>query len=1428
MRQLVVRDHPEWRALELNLLRAGHCNGLQLAYDQHDRPAEVTLMMHKFNASGYSDLLRRNQVPQVEDLLLGLLRHHPSNNPTPQQKQTLLSLIPNSTSKNPLERVTAWDKRFTAHCAALRPWMPDVSEELLFDLYCNGMRLAHNPSWQEAEREHGPYVPGRVLADQLMERRATMVQKVEASQKKAEFGKYLQAMQPAGQASAQPGEQHAAPRPSARGTHTGRSGGGSRALVVYDSQQSGNRPANSPQPAATAQQMYAAAPPTNLYAPPWGYFPNMPYPTGPYPAPGQQYAYATMATPPAAAVPPAQPSALRAPARSDARAPEFRPRREQTPNCGYCGLPHTGNECFIQFPERAPAHWQGPTRGHRDAYLLYVANARKARISEADIFPFLDAGHVLHTPEEMLPRSARGGRGSGPAGRSGGRGRSAPASTAGRGRDSGGRTTLHPTANMALQQAIDAEEGGPLAGIYNLSLMVRSTNSPPPANAPSSSTPSLYCHPNQSKAARQTQLADYRKDPFRTNEECQLDQLNAQAIEQVLLDDRKAEGQSVAALALDALVAARLVAIEQGAAEETAAARSASTSAAIHAGLPVTFSTALSGAAPAHEIDTPTPVPYSCFSSTGPYPMYATADEHAAAVATHHSAQTATAAALPFGSNEPDTDVALVSTRFQTRSLEAGAETANTAAAASAPLATTLPATVPNPPVSESTAASTPVSPVTPSARAPSVPLSGPPGPGPTALVFPSAAGPQAAINSPILSQSAPPPPPPRPQQQQETRLVTNAGPPASGQRTSKPAGRSAPPPAPKGRGAPRTAASTTGRARAAQPFLPYPIAAGIPPSQLPDNQRGGFPGYATNGEQLPAPAAFRLAPPVLAPPILAPATAPSTARFAVVKPTAPLKNIRYLLSQGPMLAEAAIGSYGAILVSVGDKWLSIPLDECMIEQSDPVTRPASTSQFQIPFPASTAVATVPVPSAMPAQHTSASLPSSQPAPSTQHPASHFVGQPRHTCGYCGQAHPGPDCFLQSPERATAHWKGTPKGNADLYRLYVSNARAAHVPECNIRHYLDADNRLHSAAAMLPCSWSNTPIDSSHPASSSAATAPPTYHLSGLADRAPEQDAASPLQAVPKARSERSQQRRSKYLAARAAERAGAEPPPQPINPAHGQPAAAARAAALTALSGASYPTLSGDTALRAHAVSILPTAGGAPSTHAMPSHSPSHVALTGRLTLEDERRRKLSRQRMGIADRCPGVTPVYFIPNCDPLNYLNIAELGTGRTANSWKIAVLDSGADVTLCSQEYADRNGLSYGANVMEFHVAGGGSTITTLGELDNPLEFTLAAATRSACAAVGTVQVVANTGSLYDLIISTEIINQWGAHAAFPTSQIVWHPHWWLDNGDSRITASLPMWIRRRYPDADGSRRLRPPTGGAGCAVNLHSARLPHRS
>ena len=178
---------------------------------------------------------------------------------------------------------------------------------------------------------------------------------------------------------------------------------------------------------------------------------------------------------------------------------------------------------------------------------------------------------------------------------------------------------------------------------------------------------------------------------------------------------------------------------------------------------------------------------------------------------------------------------------------------------------------------------------------------------------------------------------------------------------------------------------------------------------------------------------------------------------------------------------------------------------------------------------------------------------------------------------------------------------------------------------------------------------------------------------------------------------------------------------------------------------------------------------------------------------------RRDSLRSHGILDQVPHVTPVMMLSGLPPLEYLHIQEMGTERPANDWTVAIFDTGADCALCSPAFAQRNQLTYGANSITVNTADGSSS-STLGELNRPLEFWLAKGSSHPCKAVCTVQVMAGVDKLFDLLISTEIITQWTAHICCMSSRLVYYPDFWT-KGDRTGARFLPVMLCRPEPSEE---------------------------
>jgi hypothetical protein len=228
-------------------------------------------------------------------------------------------------------------------------------------------------------------------------------------------------------------------------------------------------------------------------------------------------------------------------------------------------------------------------------------------------------------------------------------------------------------------------------------------------------------------------------------------------------------------------------------------------------------------------------------------------------------------------------------------------------------------------------------------------------------------------------------------------------------------------------------------------------------------------------------------------------------------------------------------------------------------------------------------------------------------------------------------------------------------------------------------------------------------------------------------------------------------------------------------------------------------PTTYIDAALQGQITSALQSSAQTrpnhtPVTPAATQPFPTNLALAGRIHETALVARRDSLYNHGILGVCPFVTPVLLMDGQESGQYLHIQEKGTGRPANNWTIAVFDSGADCTICSQRFARANNLTVGPDAISINTANGAST-TTLGELCRPLEFWLVKDTPNACCAVAPVQVMAGADDLYDIILSMEIIMQWCAHINTADGTMVFQPDWWTKNCLKRSCA-LPVRITPR--------------------------------
>jgi hypothetical protein len=136
--------------------------------------------------------------------------------------------------------------------------------------------------------------------------------------------------------------------------------------------------------------------------------------------------------------------------------------------------------------------------------------------------------------------------------------------------------------------------------------------------------------------------------------------------------------------------------------------------------------------------------------------------------------------------------------------------------------------------------------------------------------------------------------------------------------------------------------------------------------------------------------------------------------------------------------------------------------------------------------------------------------------------------------------------------------------------------------------------------------------------------------------------------------------------------------------------------------------------------------------------------------------------------------SPFCFFPGQDPLKYLFIQEAVTRREANKWNGVIFDSGADVTLVSRGFAERNGLQIVQSDVAINSADGSAT-QTAAKLKYPLELFLNRGSRHPAGAVTLAYVMDNVEHLYDVIISTDVIMQWSAFVDPSTGLLHYRPN-----------------------------------------------------
>ena len=509
--------------------------------------------------------------------------------------------------------------------------------------------------------------------------------------------------------------------------------------------------------------------------------------------------------------------------------------------------------------------------------------------------------------------------------------------------------------------------------------------------------------------------------------------------------------------------------------------------------------------------------------------------------------------------------------------------------------------------------------------------------------------------------------------------------------------------------------ASAVGRYRAPVPYQPEPIDPTTPPSQLPNAQRVGLPGYTSTGAAAPVMPGSAVAldgPPGLtwaAPAATMPAPAATFEQlFRSSDLPGPTSNLQQLLRAGPLVAEAAIANYAHIAVDIGGRLYRVPLQQCLVEVADPVSLPttapsaALARQPHVPAPA-TPSTTHPTPP--PSPPTTQATPDLPPAP--QLPAGDIAAGSVITAMAAATAAME---ALPSPTKTTASKAAYRKARRD-------RAKARR----------QAQGHSLATTADPVRNTPPTPVTSPAPAAATAPTAWTRGQPPGL-DYEDEDLLAD--------------------------------------GPSHHAPIESERYSTCTTLACPLASTPSG-----------VAFAGTRP-VNEPPAWSPATA--------------------MAAAAGCPCVTPILFIPRLPSGQYLHIEEYGTGLPGNDWDVTVFDSGADVVLCSKRYARRAGYKWGGHCITINTANGAKS-QTLGELDRPLVFWLSKddPTRRSFA-VAAVQVMDGADHLYDLIISTQLMLQWGSFVDPHDNTMYFRPSCWSRPNAEMVRSNIPWCDEGRLP------------------------------
>jgi len=132
------------------------------------------------------------------------------------------------------------------------------------------------------------------------------------------------------------------------------------------------------------------------------------------------------------------------------------------------------------------------------------------------------------------------------------------------------------------------------------------------------------------------------------------------------------------------------------------------------------------------------------------------------------------------------------------------------------------------------------------------------------------------------------------------------------------------------------------------------------------------------------------------------------------------------------------------------------------------------------------------------------------------------------------------------------------------------------------------------------------------------------------------------------------------------------------------------------------------------------------------------------------------------------------------------------GRSLSGFNKILYDTGSEVGLMSQRYADANGIKYVSSGLQVSTSLGG-TGSVIGKVDAPVKCVLNEGTAVSCstfsAAATQFLVVQGVEHMYDILLSTHCARDWGARPDPVVQLLEYRP--FLVQGDLHTMASVPL-------------------------------------